>query len=153
MGVRSLLKRFLVRKKDTEPESVGPRGTKRYESRAAELLADPEKTRSLVEQAQKKGQRSGALTGYWEDFVTLTRMVRAYVDGTYRTVPWRTILVATAAIVYFVSPIDFIPDFLAGIGLVDDMAVLAWTLGAIQTALADFRAWQASQSASTESRV
>jgi uncharacterized membrane protein YkvA (DUF1232 family) len=129
---------------DTDPESVGPRGTERYAPRAAEYLGDASKTRSLLEEAQKKGPAK-ALARIWNDTLTLMRLVRAYVDGRYRQIPWRTIVTATAAIVYFVSPADFIPDFIIGLGLLDDAAVLTWTLSAISRTLTDFRAWEAAQ--------
>ena len=39
--------------------------------------------------------------------------------------------ILVAALVYFVSPIDAIPDFLAGIGFTDDAAVLAMAVAAV----------------------
>jgi uncharacterized membrane protein YkvA (DUF1232 family) len=39
-------------------------------------------------------------------------------------VPWAVKVVPIAAIVYVVSPIDFIPDFLLGLGQLDDLAIL-----------------------------
>jgi uncharacterized membrane protein YkvA (DUF1232 family) len=130
---------------DIDPESVGPRGTKRYESRAAEYLADSSKTRSLLEAAQKKAGPAKPLARILGDSLALVRMIRAYVEGRYREIPWVTILTATAAIVYFVTPADFIPDFIAGLGLLDDAAVLTWTLSAVGRSLAEFRTWEQSQ--------
>ena len=130
---------------DLEPDSVGPRGTRRYESRAAEYLADSSKTRSLLDAAQKKAGPAKALRRIWDDTLALMRMIRAYVDGRYRGAAWLTILTATAAIVYFVAPADFIPDFIIGLGLLDDAAVLTWTLSAVGRSLAEFRAWEQAQ--------
>jgi uncharacterized membrane protein YkvA (DUF1232 family) len=127
---------------DTNPESVGPRGTNRYESRAADYLSDSDKARSLLDEAQKKAGPAKAITRILDDSMVLLRMIRAYVDGRYREIPWLAILTATAAIVYFVTPADFIPDFIAGLGLLDDAAVLTWTLGAVSRSLSDFRAWE-----------
>jgi uncharacterized membrane protein YkvA (DUF1232 family) len=131
--------------RNIDPDSVGPRGTKRYESRASEYLTDASKTRSLLEDAQEKAGHTNVLASMWDDFSALTRMIRAYAEGTYRKVPWTTVLTATAAIVYFVVPTDFIPDFIAGLGLLDDAAVLAWTLKSLKVGLNAFRAWEESQ--------
>jgi uncharacterized membrane protein YkvA (DUF1232 family) len=125
-----------------DPESVGPRGTRRYESRAAEILADSAKAHSLLDKAQRKVGPAKALAKIWDDTFALMRMIRAYVDGRYREIPWLTILTATAAIVYFAAPADFIPDFIVGLGLFDDAAVLTWALSAVGRTLAEFRAWE-----------
>jgi uncharacterized membrane protein YkvA (DUF1232 family) len=47
-----------------------------------------------------------------------------------------------AAILYFISPLDVIPDFIPGVGYVDDVAVIAWVLNSIAHDLDDFRAWE-----------
>jgi uncharacterized membrane protein YkvA (DUF1232 family) len=132
---------------DLDPDSVGPRGTERFESRAKKYLADADQARSLLSRAQRKGGPVKSLAKVWADSLVLIRMIRAYVDGRYRDIPWRTILTATAAIVYFVSPADFIPDFIIGLGLFDDAAVLTWTLASLSRTLADFRAWEQAQNA------
>jgi len=36
-----------------------------------------------------------------------------------------------AALVYFITPADMIPDFIAGLGFTDDAAVLAMTMGLV----------------------
>lgn len=50
-----------------------------------------------------------------------------------------------AALLYFVTPIDGIPDWLFGIGLVDDLAVLAWVMRTWRNELAAFEQWRAAQ--------
>ena len=37
-----------------------------------------------------------------------------------------------AAVVYFVMPLDALPDFIALLGLTDDAAVLAWTWSVVK---------------------
>jgi uncharacterized membrane protein YkvA (DUF1232 family) len=130
-----------------DPENIGPRGTDRYKGRAAAYLNDPQRAASLLEKAQRKlgGLRSGALAGLWDQLQTLVRMVRAYVSGEYRGIPWQSILLVTAAVVYFVSPFDFIPDFLGPMGFADDAAVIAWVLSTVANDLDDFREWEKSR--------
>lgn len=54
----------------------------------------------------------------------------------------RTIVSLAAALLYIVSPIDLMPDFIPGIGLIDDAAVLALLLHSIAQDLAAFRVWE-----------
>lgn len=50
------------------------------------------------------------------------------------------------AIIYFVSPIDMIPDALVGIGFIDDAAVIAFVVAQINADLDNFLAWEVAQS-------
>jgi uncharacterized membrane protein YkvA (DUF1232 family) len=70
-------------------------------------------------------------------------MLRAYFTRSYRDVPWRTVTWGLAAVVYFVAPLDFIPDFLLG-GLVDDAAVVMFVARQIQKDLDAFLEWESS---------
>ena len=74
--------------------------------------------------------------------MSLVRLVRAYANGSYRQISAQALLTIVAALVYFVSPIDLIPDFILGLGLIDDAAVLAWTIKACAADLASFIAWE-----------
>ncbi len=38
--------------------------------------------------------------------------------------PWEIVISMVAALIYFVTPIDVIPDVIPGIGFCDDIAVL-----------------------------
>ncbi|MNJ72886.1 hypothetical protein D3C77_696040 [compost metagenome] len=49
------------------------------------------------------------------------------------------------ALLYFVTPLDALPDWLVGMGFVDDLAVLAWVLKTWGGELDAFRAWREAQ--------
>jgi uncharacterized membrane protein YkvA (DUF1232 family) len=53
--------------------------------------------------------------------------------------------VIIAGILYFVLPIDVIPDFIVGAGLLDDVAVLTWVLNSVRPVLDDFGEWEAAR--------
>ncbi len=72
-------------------------------------------------------------------------MVKAYVSGQYRIVPWPTILKIVAVLIYFVSPIDVIPDILPIIGLTDDLAIVLWLFRALHEDIENFEAWERNQ--------
>nr|WP_245169653.1 DUF1232 domain-containing protein [Streptococcus suis] len=72
-------------------------------------------------------------------------MVRSYIRRDYNKLPKGTILAIIGALIYFFSPIDALPDFILGAGLLDDAFVLNACLKLIKTDVDDFRSWQASQ--------
>lgn len=51
-------------------------------------------------------------------------------------------MLVVAALLYFVSPIDAVPDFLVGIGLLDDAAVLAFLYKTIKEEIDHYMEWE-----------
>jgi len=78
----------------------------------------------------------------WADLPLLVRLLRAWKNGSYRGLSVRTLAVLVAGLLYVLSPIDLVPDFIPGIGLIDDAAVLMLLLHALAQDLAAFRAWK-----------
>jgi hypothetical protein len=58
------------------------------------------------------------------------RLVAGAQDRVYRTGKGK-ILAMIIAVVYIVSPIDFVPDFLLPVGVIDDATAFGWLLFAI----------------------
>ena len=48
-------------------------------------------------------------------------------DGTYRDLSWRSVAIASAGLLYSVSPADVVPEFVPLLGALDDMVVMALT--------------------------
>lgn len=76
------------------------------------------------------------------DLDRLARLARAWAQGRYRSVPWRTLSMATGALLYFVNPLDAVPDFLVGVGYLDDATVLAMVAASLRGDLDRFSAWE-----------
>lgn len=110
--------------------------------KAAEVAHDPIKTEKLVKTAERKATRNETsirrVFGY---VLSFSRLLRAYARREYTTVPWGSILLITIGLLYFVSPIDLIPDFLFG-GFVDDVALIVSIAKQVQSDLDAFRAWE-----------
>jgi uncharacterized membrane protein YkvA (DUF1232 family) len=118
----------------------------RSERQAGKVIKDPKQTQKLAKDAtQKADERRVELGDVFADLQTLLRLTSAYAKGDYRVIPARTIVGAVGAVIYFVSPVDAIPDVIPGIGLVDDAAVLYFVVKAIATDLDDFRRWEDEQ--------
>lgn len=65
----------------------------------------------------------------------------AYARWNYREIPPDALTVVIAGLVYVVSPLDLIPDFLPG-GFADDAAVIVWVVKTVRDELDAFRAWE-----------
>lgn len=117
----------------------------RLRTKAAEYLSNPDKLRDLVRTGTAKAESLGAtgpLEQVWTSLMALLRLLRAYGRREYTNVPWQTLTLIVAGILYLLSPIDVIPDFIVGLGFVDDAAVLAWVVSTVQSVLDDFQRWE-----------
>ncbi len=90
-----------------------------------------------------KGHSLGKLR---EDVGLLQALCLAYWRGEYRAISPKAMLSVVAGLLYFVSPFDAIPDWLLGVGMLDDIAVLTWVMKVVADELEDFRAWRSRQS-------
>ena len=89
----------------------------------------------------------GPLEKFAHNIKLLFSIVKDYANGTYRELPWTTIAGIIGTLVYIISPIDLIPDFIPVIGLMDDAAVVAVCLTAIGMDLKKYEAWKSEHSA------
>lgn len=62
----------------------------------------------------------------------IEEVIAAYYAMLDPKTPSRARLTLIAALAYFVSPFDLVPDFLFGLGFVDDISVLAAAIAAVQ---------------------
>lgn len=78
-------------------------------------------------------------------FFTLGRMAKAYASGRYRDIPWKSMLLLLGAIIYFINPLDLIPDLVPIAGLTDDFAILVWVYNSLEGEIDKFLDWEESQ--------
>lgn len=74
------------------------------------------------------------------------RMIKAYAIGEYRDIPWRSILLIVAAVIYFVNPLDLVPDIIPITGLTDDFAILVWIYNTLSNEIDKFLLWEKERS-------
>lgn len=68
-------------------------------------------------------------------------LIRDYKDHNYREIPYASIIAIIGWFIYFVSPIDLIPDTIPVAGLLDDLLALNVVLGIVSSDLDDYWEW------------
>jgi uncharacterized membrane protein YkvA (DUF1232 family) len=114
------------------------------------VLTDAEQYREHPENAADIARRAaaraeahrGPLHRVMEELGTFLRLLRAWSRGEYRLIPWRSMAMVIAAVLYFLSPLDAIPDFIPVIGFVDDAFIITFVMRAIRRDIQDFREWE-----------
>ncbi len=117
--------------------------------KAEEYVRDPKRTQELLTTALNKASArrtgEGPLDEIWEYLQLAVRLVQASLSREYTGLSGKSLTLIVGAILYYVSPIDIIPDFLPIAGLLDDVSILAFALRSIKTELDAFRKWEAEQ--------
>lgn len=83
----------------------------------------------------------GPLADIASDISVLLELVQDYIHGRYREAPKRTVFAAAMALLYVLNPFDLIPDFIPGIGYLDDAAVVMLVIRSIRADIDDYRSW------------
>ncbi|WP_025764800.1 YkvA family protein [Dyadobacter tibetensis] len=118
---------------------------KSAERKAKSYAGNSSRLLELVANVARKIGSGGLRTNLSEVMVhlqLLTRMVKAYAKGEYRAVSWTSMASIVAVLIYFVSPIDVIPDFLPVLGLTDDVALVLWLVRNMSGELMKFNEWE-----------
>ena len=110
---------------------------------AARVLRDRGETENLVQLAREKAAKNlGRLEKIVDDLNSLFRLVKAWARGAYREIPWKAIVSAVAALIYFLNPFDFIPDLIPFSGFLDDAAVVGFVMASMKSEIEKFLAWE-----------
>lgn len=112
------------------------------------VLNNPERANRLLDAATRislSTKNLSPLQGLGGKILALVRMVRSFLQKEYRDIPWQTLAAVTAALIYFVSPLDALADFIPLLGFADDAAILSAVLTSINHDLERFLSWEQSR--------
>lgn len=72
------------------------------------------------------------------------RMIKAHFSGEYK-ISFGTLGLIVLALVYFLSPVDFIPDFLGFFGFADDLSIVLAVYAKVKDEVEGFLEWEKSK--------
>lgn len=126
----------------TEEQVSGVFANEKNRDEAENILKDANKAEELVRKINKKLTNIPFVGEYFADVPTLCLMVVDYAKGNYKEIPLATMVGIVVALVYFLSPIDLIPDIIPGLGQMDDAAVILFAVHAAHNDIADYKEWK-----------
>ena len=87
---------------------------------------NPKKMKELLLQLGKYVSKNG-LSSVKENLLLMKDYLYDITTGKYKDYDVKKLLVIIGAVIYVVTPFDFLPDFIPP-GLIDDLSIVAWAL-------------------------
>jgi len=108
--------------------------------RAKSILKNSNDINQLADSAAKEinsGRKQ--LLNFRDEIGLLISMLKSWVNGEYKEVPWTTLVLCAGALIYFVNPLDAVPDLIPGAGFLDDATVIGFVLASIKQDIHNFK--------------
>jgi len=103
---------------------------------------DIQKVLSKQREIEEKFQVDSLLDGFLFDIELLISLLQDYDSDKYRDIPWESVAGILTAMLYVISPVDLIPDFIPLIGTLDDAVVVSVCLKLVKNDLDAYAFWK-----------
>ncbi len=108
--------------------------------RAKSILKNSNDINQLADSAAKEINSGKKQVLHIRDEIgLLISMLKSWVNGEYKEVPWTTLTLCAGALIYFVNPLDAVPDLIPGAGFLDDATVIGFVLASIKQDIHNFK--------------
>ena len=116
--------------------------------KATGIATNPEKISDLIDSVTDKmsdmDNNKKRVSDFFEKVRTMLRMLRAYINGNYREIPWKSLLMIIGSLIYFMMPLDLIPDFIPVTGFADDISIILLVFASINEDIKAFLEYEQS---------
>jgi uncharacterized membrane protein YkvA (DUF1232 family) len=116
-----------------------------YQAKADSIAANRDKLTGLLHRVSEKIKeiaQNPAVKESIGQFEVAVRMIKAHVTNEYKGVSNRTLGMLVLGLLYFVLPLDFLPDFIPVIGYVDDLTVIVAIFKSLSSDIEKFLEWE-----------
>lgn len=114
---------------------------KRY-AIAEEIIKDKNKLDDFLERLERKIKEIPKIGEKLSHVIVMVSLVKHYATKEYTDFPMASLIAVVAALVYFISPIDLIPDGIPIAGYVDDALVVAVCWSIVETDVDRYLEWR-----------
>ena len=126
-----------MKKAESFDENQAQNELKKGYKKAEILLHDENKLEIFLQKIENKLTIVPIVGNALSYIPVMISMIRSYVRKEYTEIPIGSIISMISALIYFVSPVDIIPDFLPVVGYLDDAAVVAACIKLVKSDIDD----------------
>ena len=110
------------------------------------FINNKERVSSILKETLKNIKKLKNRTKEFKNNLSVSvNLVKDWITGDYKEVPKKTIIYLIGAFIYFLMPIDLIPDFIFKFGLLDDVAVLNFVLTSFMDDIENYKKFKENQ--------
>lgn len=124
----------------SEQEALGE--LKKGYDEAEKLLHDVDELERFLQRLEKKLKTIPIAGNKLAVLPTMISLVRNYMKKEYTDIPIGTVIAIISALIYFVSPIDIVPDSIPVIGYFDDAAVVGACWKLVESDIDEYERWR-----------
>lgn len=129
-----------------EPSAREKKYFNRFKTKAVDIVSDSESLKNLLTKLKAKlddSEKDDSLREKLVEYLKLvSRMVSNTISGSYKELPWQTLVMIVAGLLYFIAPLDALPDFIPVAGLLDDATILVWLGKCFREDLENYKIWE-----------
>ncbi len=118
------------------------RELQKKEIKAKKMIENPHVMENVLSKIDNKMKRTVKLLNEVIDEIKLLfSLVEDVFSKKYTDIPFGSVIAVLGALLYFLTPIDLLPDFLPIIGFTDDIAVILFVIKQIKHDLDKYQDW------------
>ncbi|MEL7148653.1 MAG: YkvA family protein [Bacteroidota bacterium] len=126
----------------------------KFIDKAKQIVDDTSRFKKLENDAGQKFERldddDNKISQFIDQLKLFIRMVKMHFSGKYSAFSAKSILIMIAGLVYFVTPVDLIPDFIPALGFTDDITVIFFIYRSLRGDIEEYIAWETRQNPTQE---
>ncbi len=115
---------------------------KSWIGKASKVVTNRKRLKAVLQEAVQLLGREDHLKGVKDEAMILVNLVQDTVKRRYKGLNKKNLIFVVGAILYLISPLDLIPDFLVGIGFGDDLAILTYVFRHLKQEIDAYKEWK-----------
>ena len=123
-------------------EETAQKELKKGYKKAEKLLNDEDKMERFLQRLEKKLKCIPLAGDKLANLPILVSLVRSYFKKEYTDIPIGSIIAIISALLYFLSPVDIVPDSIPFLGYFDDAAVVAACWKLVESDVNEYQKWR-----------
>lgn len=119
-----------------------PKILSKYYDKAKLLLCNEQKLERFLNRLEKKLKKIPKWGNKLSYATIYASFLNSYFHKTYTKAPIGIIIAILSALIYLVSPMDLLPDFILGLGYLDDAGAMATCFSLIKSDIDKYQEWR-----------
>ena len=111
-------------------------------SKAEELLRDEDKMDKFLRKLEITLKQVPFVGNDLASVTILAELLNSYVKKEYTEIPLGSLISVIGALLYYVSLIDFIPDYILAVGYIGDLLVIKTCVKLVDSDIEDYKKWR-----------